>query len=156
MRMSSRTIGIARVLAVVLVWIVVGFAVIQLIPYGRASSNPPTVAEPAWDSPRTRELAVRACFDCHSNETNWPWYAKVAPLSWATQFDVETGRSVLNFSEWNRTYARTPYAGRRTLDGNMPPYKYKMLHPEADLTAEERAELARGLEATLNPPTAEN
>ena len=48
------------------------FAVMQLVPYGRAHTNPPVIAEPAWDSPRTRELAARACFDCHSNETKWP------------------------------------------------------------------------------------
>jgi hypothetical protein len=142
---------IGKVLAVVGLWIVVAAAVLQLVPYGRGHGNPQTVSEPQWDSPRTRELAVRACFDCHSNLTQWPWYTNVAPMSWATQFDVDTGRSVLNFSEWNKAYARAPYAGRRTLDGNMPPYKYMMLHPEAKLTEAERQELARGLEATLHP-----
>ena len=56
-------------------------AAIQLVPYGRHHVNPPTVSEPAWDSPVTRELARQACFDCHSNETTWPTYARVAPLS---------------------------------------------------------------------------
>jgi hypothetical protein len=129
------------------------FLLVQLIPYGRTHSNPPSIEEPPWDSPRTRELAVRACYDCHSNHTQWPWYANVAPMSWAVQFDVEVGRDVLNFSEWNRTYVRAPYSGRRTRDGNMPPYKYRMAHPEADLTAAERDELARGLELTLGAPT---
>ncbi|MBX3159062.1 MAG: heme-binding domain-containing protein [Deltaproteobacteria bacterium] len=128
------------------------FLVLQLIPYGRTHSNPPSIAEPPWDSPRTRELAVRACYDCHSNHTQWPWYANVAPMSWAVQFDVETGRSVLNFSEWDRSYTRAPYSGRRTLDGNMPPYKYRMAHPEADLTPQETLELARGLDLTLGTP----
>ncbi|NVB82954.1 MAG: cytochrome C, partial [Kofleriaceae bacterium] len=68
------------------------FGVMQLVPYGRARSNPPVASEPAWDSPRTRELAVRACFDCHSNETKWPWYARVAPMSWVLERDVEIGR----------------------------------------------------------------
>src|SRR5262245_41898585 len=126
--------------------------VMQLVPYGRAHSNPRVIAEPAWDSPRTRELAVRACFDCHSNQTRWPWYANVAPFSWTVQFDVETARSVINFSEWNRRYALTGYAGRRTSSGMMPPYKYRMAHAEADLTPAERMELARGLEATLGGP----
>jgi hypothetical protein len=125
---------------------------LQLVPYGRSHSNPPTLAEPAWDSPRTRELAVRACFDCHSNQTRWPWYANVAPFSWAVQFDVETARSVINFSEWNSNYVRAEYAGRRTRNGMMPPSKYRRAHPEADLTPEERMELARGLEATLGKP----
>jgi hypothetical protein len=125
------------------------FLIIQLIPYGRTHSNPPTISEPDWDSPRTRELAVRACFDCHSNHTRWPWYASVAPFSWAVQFDVDVAREVVNFSEWNRTYPLGSYSGLRTRDGNMPPAKYMVAHPEAQLTEAERAELARGLDATL-------
>ena len=136
-------------LMVVLALIVSVFAVMQAVPYGRAHSNPPASVEPLWDSPRTRELAVRACFDCHSNDTNWPWYAKLAPLSWAVQLDVEAARRVVTFSEWDRQYALSGYSGRRTLDGNMPPYKYRMAHPEANLTLQERMELARGLDATL-------
>jgi hypothetical protein len=143
---------LVKSLAVGLAAIVGFFLLLQLVPYGRAHSNPRTVAEPAWDSPRTRELAARACFDCHSNQTKWPWYAHVAPFSWAMQLDVDAGRSVINFSEWNRRYALAEYAGRRTSSGMMPPYKYRMTHPEAELTAEEREELARGLEATLGRP----
>src|SRR5262245_29295439 len=93
-----------KIVASVAVSIVGLFAVMQLIPYGRDRSNPPVVQEPAWDSPRTRELAVRACFDCHSNETQWPDYARVAPLSWMVGRDVEVARSVLNFSDWTRPY----------------------------------------------------
>ncbi len=126
------------------------FLAIQIIPYGRTHSNPPTVLEPDWDTPRTRELAVRACFDCHSNHTRWPWYASVAPFSWAVQFDVDVAREVVNFSEWNRTYPLGGYSGKRTLDGNMPPAKYMVAHPEAQLTQAEREELARGLDATIN------
>jgi hypothetical protein len=125
------------------------FGALQLVPYGRASSNPPVVAEPAWDSPRTRELAKRACFDCHSNETRWPWYAKVAPFSWVMQHHVETGRSVLNFSEWTRPYVLAEQAGSEVIRTEMPPRGYRMLHDHAQLTIDERVELARGLHATL-------
>jgi mono/diheme cytochrome c family protein len=125
------------------------FGLLQLIPYGRTHSNPPTLAEPKWDSPRTRELAKRACFDCHSNETNWPWYANVAPMSWAVQFDVDAAREIVNYSEFEREYPLGGYSGQRTRDGNMPPYKYMMAHPEAQLTPQEREELARGLDKTL-------
>jgi hypothetical protein len=128
------------------------FAVMQIIPYGRTHDNPPTIKEPAWDSPRTRELTVRACFNCHSNETKWPWYANVAPMSWVVQFDVATARDVINFSEWNRTYALAPYSVQSLITGNMPTAKYRMAHPEADLNAEETRELAAGLEATLGKP----
>lgn len=125
------------------------FAVMQIIPYGRTHSNPRKIQEPAWDSPRTRELAVRACFNCHSNETTWPWYANVAPMSWVVQFDVEVARDVINFSEWNRHYEMAAYSSQSIMTGNMPTLKYRMAHPEADLTQQEMIDLARGLDATL-------
>lgn len=74
----------------------------QAVDYGRDHANPPVRREPAWDSARTRELAVRACYDCHSNQTVWPWYASVGPASWLIQRDVDVGRRKLNFSEWDR------------------------------------------------------
>jgi mono/diheme cytochrome c family protein len=127
------------------------FVLIQAIPYGRTHTNPPTISEPAWDSPRTRELVARACFDCHSNNTRWPWYASIAPFSWTVAYDVEGARSLLNFSEWNRTYPLAQYAGQWTRDDIMPPAKYAVAHPEAKLTPQERKELAAGLDATLKP-----
>jgi len=135
-----------------LAWLVGVFALMQLVPYGRTHANPAMTREPAWDSPRTRELAVRACFGCHSNETRWPWYADVAPFSWVVQRDVEIARDVINFSEWDRTYDLAPYSGQSVVTGNMPTMKYRMAHPEADLSPQETRELARGLDATLKPP----
>jgi hypothetical protein len=128
------------------------FGLLQLIPYGRTHSNPPTRNEPAWDSPRTRELVVRACFDCHSNETRWPWYADIAPFSWAVQLDVDNARDIVNFSAWHRPQPLAIYSAHSVVTGSMPPYKYRMAHPEADFTPEERRELIRGLELTLGTP----
>jgi hypothetical protein len=128
------------------------FGAMQMIPYGRAHSNPPVVAEPAWDTPRTRALAKRACFDCHSNETKWPWYAKIAPFSWVMQQHVEIGRSVLNFSEWTRPYVLAEQAGSEVIRREMPPRGYRMLHDHARLTEEEKIDLARGLHATMGLP----
>src|SRR6476661_114190 len=91
-----------RRIAILLGTLGVVFALMQAVPYGRTHSNPAVLGEPAWDSPRTRELAVRACFNCHSNETRWPWYADVAPFSWVVQLDVQNARDTLNFSEWTR------------------------------------------------------
>ena len=124
-------------------------AVIQLVPYGRAHGNPPVMQEPAWDQPRTRELAKRACFDCHSNETEWPWYSHLAPVSWALQRDVDAGRAVLNFSEWTRPYELSSEAGGEVLRRDMPPRSYRMMHGMSNLTQEEKVELARGLHATF-------
>ena len=140
---------LVRITLVGFAWIVGLFGLMQLVPYGRTHANPPVTQEPAWDSPHTRALVVRACFNCHSNETRWPWYAKLAPFSWVVQFDVEAARSVINFSEWNRAFELAPYAGQVVRTGNMPTLKYQMAHPEANLTGQETLELARGLDATL-------
>ena len=67
------------------------FVAIQFVPYGHPAPNPPTRREPNWDSPRTRELVARACFDCHSNQTRYPWYSYVAPVSWLVAHDVQGG-----------------------------------------------------------------
>lgn len=130
------------------VGLVAGLLLIQLIPYGHNHDNPPVVAEPAWDSAQTRELAVRACFDCHSNEVTWPWYSNVAPMSWLVQFDVEEGRNHLNFSEWNNP-RHADDAARVVRNGAMPPTKYTLIHSDARLTDAEMEALASGLEATL-------
>jgi hypothetical protein len=132
-------------------WLVGSFALIQLVPCGRTHSNPATIKEPMWDTPHTRELAVRACFNCHSNQTVWPWYANIAPVSWFIEFDVEAARSIINFSEWNRTYDLALYSGQSIRTGNMPPIKYSMAHPEANLTEQEARELASGLDTMLRP-----
>ena len=144
-----------KVVLVTLAWITGIFLLMQAVPYGRTHSNPPTVQEPAWNSPRTRELAVRACFDCHSNETRWPWYANVAPMSWVVQRDVEAARDTVNFSEWNRKFDLASYSGLSVRSGGMPPTKYTVAHPEARLTDAELAELAKGLDATLKAPEAQ-
>jgi mono/diheme cytochrome c family protein len=133
-----------------IVLIVVGaFLLIQLVPYGRDHTNPPGRQEPNWDSARTRQLAVDACFACHSNETEWPWYSNVAPISWRLQNHVDEGRSVLNFSEWGRNWPAAGEAAETVQEGEMPPWDFKLAHSEARLSDSEKTELARGLQATL-------
>ncbi len=123
--------------------------VMQLVPYGRDHSNPAVAAEPKWDSTATRDLAKRACFDCHSNETQWPWYSHVAPVSWLVQRDVNEGRSKLNFSEWNRPQKHGAEAAKEVREGEMPMWIYLPTHPEARLTDAEKQALIQGLEATF-------
>jgi hypothetical protein len=146
MRRITKIVGLA-VLGVL--------GVLQLVPYGRDHTNPPPVSEPAWDTPATRALAVRACFDCHSNETRWPWYSHVAPVSWLVQRDVDVGRRVMNFSEWNRPYEEAAESAETVLEGEMPPPGYALLHPSVRLSAEEKRALASGLTATLGSRTGE-
>ncbi len=146
-----------RILLIAIAVLLAGFLLLQLIPYGRAHDNPPLVSEPNWDSPQTRELAQRACFDCHSHETVWPWYANVAPVSWLVQRDVEHGREHLNFSDWNQSHDEHGHEGHAAEDlievlreGTMPPRNYLLNHPEARLSDAERAALIEGLAATAD------
>jgi len=144
--------GVIKVLAV----FVVLFILIQLIPYGRNHSNPAAAAEPKWDSPQTRVLAQRACFDCHSSETTWPWYSNVAPISWLIQHDVDKGRSVMNFTDWAATTSNGRSRNRSTteitnviLRNSMPPFYYTINHPNAGLSTVEKDQLIQGLNKTL-------
>ncbi len=121
---------------------------IQLVPYGR-HDNPPVREEPVWDSPKTRDLAVRACFDCHSNEVVWPWYSNIAPMSWYVQSHVDEGRSELNFSEWDLEQDEADEAVETIRDGSMPPWYYTLPGIGRGFSDSELDELARGLEATL-------
>ncbi|MEK7251743.1 MAG: heme-binding domain-containing protein [Actinomycetota bacterium] len=129
-------------------------AAAQLVPYGRDHTNPPVTAEPAWNAPETRALAVRACFDCHGNETAWPWYTDVAPISWLLTNHVVEGRRVLNFSTWDRPQGELDEIAETIREGEMPPASYVILHPDARLSGAEKQQLIDGLEATItaSPP----
>ncbi len=150
--------NIRRLLLIVIAVLAAVLLLIQIVPYGRAHQNPPVVQEPNWDSPQTRELAQRACFDCHSNETVWPWYSNIAPVSWLVQHDVDEGRQYLNFSDWGRSEAagEPDELGGAVLEGEMPPAQFLITHAEARLTDAEKSALANGLMATagLSPVAA--
>ncbi len=117
-------------------------------------NNPPVVQEPKWDSPQTRALAVRACFDCHSNQTNWAWWTKVPVGSWIAVIDTVRGRRAVNFSDWGAVSSegegrRFNEMGRTIQRGSMPPASYLLLHPEARLTDAEKQQLITGFQNTL-------
>ena len=134
----------------VLIGLIVGGILIQFLPYGHDHTNPPVTAEPQWNSQQTRGLAARACYDCHSNQTTWPYYSNIAPLSWLIQHDVEEGRSRLNFTEWNQPQREVDNAARQVQRGAMPQWYYVMLHPTANLTPAEKQALIQGLQASLS------
>jgi mono/diheme cytochrome c family protein len=148
--------GRRHILRWTLLVILGSFLVIQLVPYGRTLSNPPVTMEPAWNSPQTRALAVSSCYDCHSNETNTYWYSKIAPFSWLIQHDVDDGRSVLNFSEWDRPQEGTGDVAEPVNGGEMPPWYYSLIHSGARLSDAEKQQLIAGLQATFqaSPPIA--
>lgn len=138
-----------RILGILIVVGLVVFGLIQFVPYGRDHVNPAVITEPSWDSPATRDLAVRACYDCHSNETIWPWYSNIAPMSWLVQRDVDEGRQTLNFSTWGRGEQEAEEIGEVIREGEMPPMQYVLLHPGARLTNAEKDQLINGLARSL-------
>jgi len=134
--------------------IILGIAVvavlIQFIPYGKDYTNPPVVSEPQWDSMQTKVLFDKACANCHSNKTTYPWYSKVAPISWLVAFDVEEGREHFNVSMWGaQKKNKGDEAAEEVEDGEMPPFYYLPTHPEAKLTQAETQQLILGLEKTF-------
>lgn len=128
--------------------LVLAVLALQLVP-GPKRTNPPVESEPSWSS-QVGAIMRRACYDCHSNETRWPWYSQVAPLSWWLTQEVNLGRSRLNFSTWNRM--RPPVRKlvlersiARGLAEDMAPASYRMAHREASLTEEDRLVLQEWL-----------
>lgn len=123
--------------------LVVGLGLIQLVSFER--TNPPVTGEiKAPDD--VKPLLERACYDCHSNQTVWPWYSRIAPGSWLMHRDVTEGRKELNFSEWasftpERRQKKHKEMAEELEDGGMPPWFYLPLHSAAKLTPEERARL---------------
>jgi mono/diheme cytochrome c family protein len=134
-----------------LLYIVIGglvlFALIQLIPIDR--TNPPMSLEPKWSTPEARALAKEHCFQCHSNETEWPWYSYVAPASWLIKWDVVNGRDRFNFSEWDKHPGEPDEMIGEIQEGGMPPLQYTLFHPNSKLDAQQKQTLIEALAASL-------
>lgn len=150
-RSSDQLPGTVAVLGHFVLAGIVVLVVIQAVPYGRDHSNPPVTGEPRWSSPQTRQLMVNACYDCHSNEVEWPWYTNIAPISWAATEHVDEGRQAVNYSEF--TTGGDHEADETIeviLEDSMPPYYYTLfgLHSEAKLSQDEITQLVAGLRAT--------
>lgn len=118
-------------------------AIAQLAPVSR--TNPPT--ETSMPLPiEVQDIFDRACADCHSNDTSWPWYSRIAPVSWWVASHVQDGRREFNASTWNRlSEARRLRLPRRiwreVSEGAMPPWYYTPIHPRARLSANDTATL---------------
>jgi hypothetical protein len=128
------------------------FVLIQLVP--KRVSNAAVRAEPPWDSPTTRQLAVTACFNCHSNTAHLAWFEHVAPLSWWIAGHVDEGRHGLNFSEYDPNHHQSgERIAHEVQEGKMPPafYTWFRQHGEAKLPAADRDTLIKGLTATFGP-----
>jgi hypothetical protein len=122
-------------LKIVLFILVLGLIAIQLVPVER--TNPPVTAEIQLDSDVGEQLRL-SCYDCHSNETNWPWYAWIAPVSWLAAGDVNEGREHLNFSVWadypvDKRIHLLEEMREEIAESKMPMKIYLLLHGEARL-----------------------
>ena len=136
-----------------------GFALLVAAQVVRVDRTNPPVEQDVAAPPEVDVVLRRACYDCHSNETVWPWYAQVAPISWLLARDVAEGRRELNFSTWSAYDAKKKTKKLKELaeevaEGEMPPWSYVAVHRDAALspadverlrawTAEERAKLVR-------------
>ncbi len=112
---------------------------IQFVPIDR--TNPVGAGGPTVSDDLQWTLR-RACYDCHSNETRWPVWAYVAPVSWLVVRDVSAARSILNFSEWAAyepevRVALRSIVGPTTATHRMPLWHYLPLHPDSSLSESE-------------------
>jgi len=138
-----------RVVLGIVAVLVVLFIAIQFVPVP-ARANPPVQSQIQWNSPQTEQLVRTTCYDCHSNETVWPWYAQIAPVSWLIADDVEEGREAMNFSVGTADQISGEEAAEEVQEGAMPPAGYRLPHPDANLNPEQKAALIAGLQASLH------
>lgn len=137
--MKSKKIIIFSVIFIVVILI------LQLLIVKR--ENPKETNIPAWDSQFTKNTFMKACADCHSNQTVWPWYSYVPPFSFIIYRDVIEGREHFNISEYINEKANK--AGHEFESGAMPVGIYILMHPDASISGENRKKFIQGLEATF-------
>jgi len=142
-----------KTLRIMLGWLLAGFVLIQFI---RIEVPEPPKAGPKDEIEAPKEIMAllkRSCYDCHSNETKWPWYSEIAPVSFEVKTHVKNGRNWLNFSLWNRyddEKKQKLYKDiARSIDWKMPTADYLWIHDDARLTPEERREIKRWAESMI-------
>ena len=121
----------------ILIALIIVLVGIQFIPVER--TNPPVKNE--IDAPAdVKAILKKTCYNCHSNETNWVWYTKIAPASFLAVSDVNDGRKHLNFSEWdiNKEVKAKEEIWDEVREEQMPPWQYRIFHSESKLTQEEK------------------
>ena len=107
--------------------------------------NPPVISDIPADS-SVKSILKQSCYDCHSNETKWPWYSNVAPVSWLISNDVNDARKHLNFSEWGSYNAEKQLSKLDDIrdqirQGDMPLWYYSLMHPSARIKQNEREKI---------------
>ena len=125
----------------VLITLVVVFVGFQLIPYGKQINPKYDKKDEIVVDKDLKSIFKRACYDCHSNDTKWPWYSYVAPVSWSVYDHVKGGRAALNFSTWNsyndEQKAKLKSKIYRTVFKAMPLSEYVFIHKNATLSKDD-------------------
>ena len=142
---SAELVNAMRRKAPISVLIVVALVVLSGLIVKR--TNPPIRNSVQWDSRATEEQFRRSCANCHSHETDWPWYAYVGPTAFLVVHNVNEGREHFNISMPNMGEAHE--SSKAVIEGEMPPSDYLLLHPEASLNESQRRSFAQGLQATF-------
>ncbi len=138
-----------KIVSIGITMIVIVFIAIQFIPSSLPHKNPIVTGEPQWNSLETRSTFFRACSDCHSNETVFPWYSTIAPVSWLVESDIQSGRKNFNISEWDQRKQNGEEAAEEVRHGSMPTGLYLLMHSDANLNAVEKKKFVEGLTATF-------
>ena len=136
-----------KTLKIIFWWLLGTFALLQFIWIDVPNPPKATPADEIKAPPKIKKLLVKACYDCHSNNTKWPWYSYVAPISFEVRTHVKNGRNWLNFSIWNR-YSKEKKQKllkgiAKAIDWKMPPPDYMLIHKDARLTPAQRAEIKK-------------
>ena len=135
-----------RIAIIVIIVILIG---IQFVPVSK--TNPPVTGEIKAPA-EVMEILRTSCYDCHSNESEWPWYSNIAPVSWLVVNDVNEGREHMNFSGW-QSYSEEDKAEdieevwEEIEEGEMPLWFYLPLHPEARLSDDQKETIRKWVEA---------
>jgi hypothetical protein len=152
----------------VLYGLIIVIALIQFVPVQR--TNPAAPDPVVFADPQAEAIARRACYDCHSNQTVWPWYANIAPVSWYVVHHVDEGRTAYNFSDVAETLANSnqhhhagedahepitvatliEHASEHISEGEMPPSYYTLIHRDAVLSDADKATLIAGIKQAFN------
>jgi hypothetical protein len=154
----------ARALIKITTGLMIGFTIIQTFPIWQLEPsmdprNPPVRYQVEWASPEADHIMEQVCYTCHSNETEYPIYMRIAPLSWIAAQHVNEGRAHLNFSEQSLDTVDPNVLVAMIQADVMPPQAYRLTHPEANLTDAQKERLIQSILATfkhaeMNKPTA--
>jgi hypothetical protein len=138
-------------------WFAVGTIVILVaLQFKTVDRSNPPVQSDIGTSAEIKEMLRRACYDCHSNETNWPWYSYVAPMSWFVAGHVDHGRGHLNYSEWpafdlEEQEHLFEEMWEMLSEGEMPLKSYTLIHRDARLSDTEREVLLQWVRPDRTP-----